>query len=106
LAIVQLVLKKISLETWLAVLLGAALLAGLLLICQPTVEPREFRMPFLIVLAAIPVSLIPNMWAYASLHTISDSLLMFYTLVAFGVCWGTTVVVQRWRSRTVQNTVA
>ena len=44
-------------------------------------------MPFLIVLAAIPVSLIPNMWAYASLHTISDSLLMFYTLVAFGVCW-------------------
>jgi hypothetical protein len=106
LAIVQLVLKKISLETWLAVLLGAALLAGLLLICQPTAEPREFRMPFLIVLAAIPVSLIPNMWAYASLHTISDTLLVFYTFVAFGVCWGVTVVVQRWRSWTMQNTVA
>ena len=45
LAIVQIVLKKISLETWLAVLLGAALLAGLLLICQPTVSPGNSGCP-------------------------------------------------------------
>ncbi|WP_421999475.1 hypothetical protein [Reyranella sp.] len=100
------VVERVPVEAWLVALLGATLLAGLLVVAFPAIGAREFRAPFMTVLGAFVVSFLPNMWAYGSAHTISDSLLLVFILATFGGCWAAAAAMLRWRARIPQGRVA
>ncbi|MFZ5781004.1 MAG: hypothetical protein ACOY4R_12475 [Pseudomonadota bacterium] len=95
-------LAGVKVQAWLLALLGASIMA----VAFATSQFRalaELRTILLLAMAAILFSALPNLWAYAAYHAVADSLLSIFILGVFGIWAAEVVLIERWRSPTVDE---
>jgi hypothetical protein len=89
---------RMPLEVWLAALVGAAFLAGAFA-AACDIASAELAGVLWLASAVSVFALLPNLWAYATYHTMADYLISLFVLAALGL-WALLVTLMlRWRRR-------
>jgi hypothetical protein len=91
----------VGVETWLLALVGASIMAGAFVVSQPNSTLIGLRTILLLTMTAVPLSALPNLWAYAAYHAVADSLLSILVFAVFGTWTVGVLLVARWRTRTI-----
>ena len=92
--VTRLLVEPIPATTWLTALLGAMALAAMTVLVQRTPN-AEMRRIVSLGLAALLFSTMPNIWAYAAGHALTDFVLSFLAFVAL-VAWAIWVKLIEW----------
>jgi hypothetical protein len=77
-------IDSLPLGAWLMVLLGPLLLAVVTATLQE-VDRTDVLVAVGLMVAALPFTVLPNMWAYASTHAFADPLLGFFGALSLGI---------------------